>query len=83
VPELLVALDRHRAGAREGVGVTARRTRAAAQVRAILAERLAERLRDDGLAPLTESLVDEVAEHRVDPYTAADRLLEAILREQA
>jgi LAO/AO transport system kinase len=81
VPELLVALDRHRAGAREGVGVTARRTRAAAQVRAILAERLAERLRDDGLAPLTESLVDDVAEHRVDPYTAADRLLEAILRE--
>ena len=83
VPELLVALDRHRTGTREGVGVTARRTRAAAQVRAILAERLAERLRDDGLAPLTESLVDEVAEHRVDPYTAADRLLEAILRERA
>ncbi len=80
VPELLVALDRHRAGAREGVGVTARRARAAAQVRAILAERLGERLRDDRLAPLTESLVEEVADHRVDPYTAADRLLEAILR---
>jgi LAO/AO transport system kinase len=79
VPELLVALDRHRTVAREGLGETARRTRAAAQVRAILAERLAERLRDDGLAPLTESLLDEVAEHRVDPYTAADRLLEAIL----
>ena len=83
VPELLAALDRHRAGARDGVGVTARRTRAAAQVRAILAERLAERLRDEGLAPLTDSLVDEVAEHRVDPYTAADRLLEAILRDRA
>jgi LAO/AO transport system kinase len=83
VPELLVALDRHRMVAREGIGETARRTRAAAQVRAILAERLAERLRDDGLAPLTESLVNEVAEHRVDPYTAADRLLEAILRERS
>jgi LAO/AO transport system kinase len=80
VPELLGALDRHRASARERVGETARRTRAAAQVRAILGERLAERLRDDGLAPLTDSLVDEVAAHRVDPYTAADRILEAILR---
>ncbi|HUP54417.1 MAG TPA: methylmalonyl Co-A mutase-associated GTPase MeaB, partial [Methylomirabilota bacterium] len=59
-----------------------RRTRAAAQVRAILTERLAERLADEGLAPLTASLVDEVAEHRVDPYTAADRLLEALLRRQ-
>ncbi len=83
VPELLVALDRHRAGAREGIGETARRTRAAAQVRAILAERVAERLRDDALAPLTNSLVDDVAEHRVDPYTAADRLLDAMLRERS
>jgi LAO/AO transport system kinase len=83
VPELLVALDRHRMVAREGIGETARRTRAAAQIRAILAERLAERLRDDELAPLTESLVGEVAEHRVDPYTAADRLLEAILRDRS
>ncbi len=83
VPELLVALDRHRATAREGVGDTARRSRAAAQIRAILAERLAERLRDDGLAPLTDAMVDDVAEHRVDPYTAADRLLDAILRERS
>ena len=83
VPELLAALDRHRATAREDVGETARRSRAAAQIRAILAERLAERLRDDGLAPLTDSMVDDVAEHRVDPYTAADRLLDAILRERS
>src|SRR5688572_4418668 len=79
VPELLVALDRHRAVAREGVGVTARRTRAAAQVRAILAERLAEQLREDAIAPLTAEMVDQVAAHSLDPYSAADRLLEAIL----
>jgi len=83
VPELLAALDRHRAAGRESVGETARRTRAAAQVRAILAERLAERLQDDGVAPLTASMVDDVAAHRLDPYTAADRLLDAILRGRA
>ncbi|MBA2299701.1 MAG: methylmalonyl Co-A mutase-associated GTPase MeaB [Chloroflexi bacterium] len=80
VPELLVALDRHRSVGRASVAESARRTRAAAQVRAILAERLAERLQDDALAPLTASMVDEVAAHRLDPYTAADRLLDAILR---
>jgi LAO/AO transport system kinase len=79
VPELLAALDRHRAVAREAIGEGARRTRAATQLRAILAERLADRLRDDRLAPLTDALLDDVAEHRVDPYTAADRLLDAIL----
>jgi LAO/AO transport system kinase len=79
VPELLVALDRHRAVAREGVGLAARRTRAAAQVRAILAERLAEQLREDAIAPLTAEMVDQVAAHSLDPYSAADRLLEAIL----
>ena len=83
VPELLVALDRHRSVGRETIGDSARRTRAATQVRAILADRLAERLRDDGLAPLTESLVDDVAAHRIDPYTAADRLLDAILARDA
>ena len=33
------------------------------------------------LAPLAASIVDEVAEHRLDPYAAADRLLEAIARD--
>ncbi len=80
VPELLVALDRHRALARAGSGESARLARASAQVRAVLADRLADRMREDDLAPLTLSLVADVAEHRLDPYTAADRLLEAIAR---
>ncbi|MGZ9160975.1 MAG: methylmalonyl Co-A mutase-associated GTPase MeaB [Candidatus Limnocylindrales bacterium] len=80
VPELLVALDRHRALARAGSGESARLARASAQVRAVLADRLADRMRGDDLAPLTSSLVTDVAEHRLDPYAAADRLLEAIAR---
>jgi LAO/AO transport system kinase len=80
VPELLVALDRHRALAKAGSGEAARLARASAQVRAVLADRLADRMRADDLAPLTSSLVADVAEHRLDPYAAADRLLEAIAR---
>jgi len=81
VPELLVALDRHRAAASgDGKGTSsARRGRAAAQLRAILAERVGERLRQAELAPLEAELVEAVATHRLDPYAAADRLLEAAL----
>jgi LAO/AO transport system kinase len=81
VPELLAALDRHRAAGHEGLTAEVRRGRALAQIRGVLADRLGDRLRDAALAPLTDSLVDEVAEHRLDPYAAADRLLEAIARE--
>ncbi len=83
VPELLVALDRHRSVAREAIGESARRTRAAAAGPGDphgAARRATARGRPraaDG------SLVDEVAEHRLDPYTAADRLLEAILRDRS
>jgi LAO/AO transport system kinase len=80
VPELLAALDRHRATARTTEGAGPRRARAETQVRAILAERLADRLRDPGAAPEADDLFDAVAEHRLDPYAAADRLLESIMR---
>jgi LAO/AO transport system kinase len=82
VPELLAALDRRRATGGEGPTAEARRARAMAQIRGVLADRLADRLRDPSMAPLAESLVDDVAEHRLDPYAAADRLLEAIAREE-
>jgi GTPase len=82
VAELLAALDRHRAAGHDALTAEARRARALAQVRGVLADRLGDRLRDAALAPLADSLVDEVAEHRLDPYAAADRLLEAIAREQ-
>ncbi len=81
VPELLTALDRHRTADREGLTAEARRARALAQIRGVLAERLSDRLRGDALAPLTGSIVDDVAAHRLDPYAAADRLLDAIARE--
>ncbi len=78
VAELLAALDRHRTADREGLTAEARRARALAQIRGVLAERLSDRLREPALAPVAASVVDEVAEHRLDPYAAADRLLEAI-----
>jgi LAO/AO transport system kinase len=78
VAELLAALDRHRSIARDGLTSDARRARALAQIRGVLADRLADRLREPTMEPLARSLVDDVAEHRLDPFAAADRLLEAI-----
>ncbi len=78
IPELLVALDRHRAAGGSGSTSEARRARAVAQVRAVLVERLWERLGTPGLAPVTEALVAAVAGHELDPYAAADRLLAAL-----
>ncbi len=83
VPELLVALDRHRASGRETSTTSpARRLRAAAQVKAVLAERLADRLRSPRLAAQTDAVFDAVAAHDLDPYAAADRLLEALARDE-
>ena len=75
VPELLAALDRHRAIRRAGESSAARLARAEAQVFAIVAERLQTQLRDPAHAASTESVLAEVAGHRLDPYAAADRLL--------
>ncbi len=82
VPELLAALDRHRAVGRTEAGGPARRARAQAQVRAILVDRLADRLGEPDLAAEARSVVDDVAAHRLDPFAAADRLLEALARER-
>jgi LAO/AO transport system kinase len=82
VPELLAALDRHRASVAGGVAPAARRVRAAAQVRSVVVERLWERLRAPGVAAETEAAIDAVARHEIDPYAAADRLLAAIRSEE-
>jgi LAO/AO transport system kinase len=76
IPQLLDALDRHRATSdgRE----QARLTRAEAQVWAIVADRLQGQLRDRARAPDTRAVMDAVAAHDLDPYTAADRLLEHV-----
>ena len=76
MPELLAALDRHRAAGREGPGsARARLARAEAQVWAILGERLRSSLVGPERRADTERLLEEVADHRLDPYAAADRLL--------
>jgi LAO/AO transport system kinase len=85
VPELLAALDRHRAAIRTALaagGPTggARRARAEAQVRAILADRIADRLRAAGPAAETAAIMRAVADHELDPFAAADRLLAALGR---
>jgi LAO/AO transport system kinase len=80
VPELLAALDRHRATGRVGESSAARRARAESQVFAIVTQRLRKRLGDSSHAAGTAALVSEVAAHRLDPYSAADRLLEEIER---
>lgn len=83
VPELLAALERHRAAAPGGTAPAARRLRAAAQVRAVLAERLWDRLSSPAMAAGTDAAIDAVARHDSDPYAAADALLAALGREEA
>ncbi len=78
VPALLAALDRHRAAGRDGLAAAARLARAEAQVWAIVSERLRGRFHGAAAGPATESTLRAVAEHRLDPYTAADRLLESL-----
>jgi LAO/AO transport system kinase len=81
VPELLVALDRHRAAGREGESSGARLARAEAQVFAIVAERLRSTLAAPEHRAVTEAVLSDVAGHRLDPYAAADRLLDGIRAE--
>jgi LAO/AO transport system kinase len=75
VPELLAAIDRHRATGGVDSSVSARRTRAEAQVWAIVSERLRARLDGPERAVETADVLDAVADHRLDPYAAADRLI--------
>jgi LAO/AO transport system kinase len=82
IPELLAALDRHRAAGPEGATRDARRARAAAQLRSVLVERLWARLTTPPLDAATTGAIDAVAAHEDDPYAAADRLLAALREEQ-
>jgi LAO/AO transport system kinase len=75
VPELLAALDRHREKSREGTDSTARLARAEAQLWAILGERVRDRLTTGSARTATQATILEVAEHQLDPFSAADRLL--------
>lgn len=79
VPELLAALDRRATiAADDGPPSSARFARAEAQVWAVVADRLRERLHDAAHDEATRATLVEVVEHRLDPYAAADRLLRAL-----
>jgi LAO/AO transport system kinase len=87
VPELITALDARRAAAHasgaDGAQARARLARAEAQVWAIVDERLRDRLRrPDRLAEIGR-LLDAVAQHELDPYAAADRLIATIVAEES
>ena len=75
VPQLLVALERHRATGQGSDAAATRLARAEAQVWAIAVERLRSRLHDPTHRSATASTLRAVADHDLDPYAAADRLL--------
>ncbi len=75
VPELLDALDRHRTAGAETLSEKPRLARAEAQVWAIVGERLRDRLRRPAVAGMLHETLKDVADHRLDPYAAADRLM--------
>jgi len=79
VPELLAAIDRHRATGHVAIAETARLARAEAQVWAILADRLRARLHAPATTAATTAILRDVADHRLDPYAAADALLASIV----
>jgi len=81
IPELLAALDRHRARGRESGDTPARLARAEAQVWAILADRLQAELHAPANRAATHAAIHGVAAHEVDPFAAADELL-AVLRQR-
>jgi LAO/AO transport system kinase len=78
IPELLESLDRHRARGREASGSPARIARAEAQVWAILADRLRADLHLEANREATAATMRRVAAHQLDPFAAADRLLEEL-----
>jgi LAO/AO transport system kinase len=79
VPELLAALDAHHHVRTETDGPQAARlARARAQVEGILADRTREALWSASRRAETDALMEQVAAHRLDPYAAADRLLQEL-----
>ncbi len=84
VPALLAALDRRdamRQGADGGPATDPTRlARARAQVDGILGERLRARLGSGEPMAAMAKLYAAVAAHEIDPYAAADRALDALMR---
>lgn len=79
VSELLTALDEHRPQTADDEQPRAARiARARAQVEGILADRTREALWSAEHRVATDALLERVAAHELDPYAAADALLETL-----
>jgi LAO/AO transport system kinase len=76
VPELLAAIDGLRGGAK-GLSI-GRAARAEAQVWAVLSERLRTELDQPTHRDAVGAILAAVASHELDPFSAADRLLEEL-----
>ena len=72
-------MRRHAAGDDEA-RAAGRRARAEAQVWAIIGDRLRKRLLSDSSGSGTREILDDVANHRLDPFEAADALVGPIDR---
>ncbi|HEX5590402.1 MAG TPA: methylmalonyl Co-A mutase-associated GTPase MeaB [Candidatus Limnocylindrales bacterium] len=81
MPELLAALDRHRAAGQSAPAVaSARLARAEAQVWSVLADRMRAELEAPERRGATAAILRAVADHELDPFTAVDRLLASLRR---
>jgi LAO/AO transport system kinase len=78
IPDLLAAIDGH--ASRRSDSAAARATRAEAQVWAILGDRLRARLDHGERRGESEAILAAVADHGLDPFAAADRLLALLTR---
>jgi LAO/AO transport system kinase len=83
VGDLLAAIDRRRRSADQQRSQAARQARAEARVWAILTGRIRERLELPDREAKASAIIDDVAAHQLDPYTAADQLLSLAERREA
>jgi len=78
IDDLWTAIEKHRAYQEErGLLEARRRRRVEREIREIVAERFRQRVETDASDLLT-TLADDVTARRLDPYSAADRLIEEL-----
>ena len=78
IDELWAAVEKHRAYQEEqGLLEARRRRRVQREIKEIVAERYRTKVEHEQVA-LLEEITDEVAQRRLDPYAAADRLVDAL-----
>jgi LAO/AO transport system kinase len=78
IDELWAAIEKHRAYQEEqGLLDARRRRRVQREIKEIVAERFRTKVEHDEVA-LLEEMTDAVASRRLDPYSAADRLIAAL-----